>query len=73
MTVTETAPLESAIDLMESRNIKRLPVMRGDRVVGIVTRANLMRALATALRRRHHVANESDNKIRARIVANLAK
>ena len=45
-TVTEDAPLEQVVRLMEDHRIKRVPVMRGREVVGIVTRANLMRAVA---------------------------
>jgi len=35
---------------MERRRIKRLPVMRAGRMVGIVSRANLMHALASLAR-----------------------
>jgi CBS domain-containing protein len=45
-TVSEEAPLADIVALMEKRRIKRLPVMRGDELVGIVSRANLLRALA---------------------------
>ncbi len=43
---TEDMSLANAVDLMECRRIKRLPVLRAGRVVGIVARANLLRALA---------------------------
>lgn len=46
VTVTEDALLEEVVALMEKRRIKRLPVMRGDSVVGILSRANLLHALA---------------------------
>lgn len=45
-TVTEDASLEEVVSLMEKRQVKRLPVVRGDKVVGIVSRRNLVRALA---------------------------
>jgi signal-transduction protein with cAMP-binding, CBS, and nucleotidyltransferase domain len=32
---------------MEKRHIKRLPVVRGKQVVGIVSRANLLQALVS--------------------------
>ena len=44
ITVTEHTPLREAVDLMERRGIKRLPVLRDAKVVGIVSRANLLRA-----------------------------
>lgn len=46
VSVTEETPLDEVIALMESRKIKRVPVVRGDKVVGIVSRANLLHALA---------------------------
>ena len=46
VTVTEDTPLEEVVSLMEKRRIKRLPVIKGDRVVGIISRANLLYALA---------------------------
>ena len=35
---------------MERASVKRVPVLRGSKLVGIITRANLMRALASAAR-----------------------
>src|SRR5262249_22514747 len=35
------------VQIMERRRIKRLPVVRGEQVVGIVSRANLLHALAS--------------------------
>ena len=49
-TVTENAALEDIVQLMEHNNIKRLPVMRGDQLVGIVTRSNLLQAVAELAR-----------------------
>jgi CBS domain-containing protein len=45
-TVSEDAPLDQVVELMEKHRIKRLPVMRGETLVGIVTRQNLLRAVA---------------------------
>ena len=45
--VTEATPLHEVAHLMEHRNIKRLPVVRADKLVGIISRANLLRALAS--------------------------
>jgi acetoin utilization protein AcuB len=43
-TVTPETSLESALTLMRSRHIRRLPVLQQGRVVGIVTWTDLMRA-----------------------------
>jgi predicted transcriptional regulator len=45
-TVTEDATLEDIVEFMERKNIKRLPVMRGEKLVGIVSRSNLLQAVA---------------------------
>jgi CBS domain-containing protein len=45
-TVAEVTPLADIADLLEKRRIKRVPVMRHGKVVGIVSRANIIRALA---------------------------
>src|SRR5215470_13084776 len=45
-TVTEEAQLGDIVTLMEKYRIKRVPVVRDGRVVGIVSRANLLRVLA---------------------------
>lgn len=44
--VTEEAPLRQVVDLMERNHVKRVPVLRGRKPVGMITRANLLRALA---------------------------
>jgi CBS domain-containing protein len=49
-TVGEDDSLESVVELMERRHVKRLPVIRDGRMVGIVSRANLMHALASLSR-----------------------
>jgi CBS domain-containing protein len=46
-TVPPDAPLEQVVRLMERHNIKRVPVVDNGKVVGIVTRANLLHAVAS--------------------------
>jgi CBS domain-containing protein len=50
ITVAETAELNEIADLLETNRIRRLPVVRDGKVVGIVSRADLVRALASTLR-----------------------
>jgi CBS domain-containing protein len=47
MTVTPDTSIKAVAELMEIRQIKRVPVVDADRVVGIVSRANLVQALAS--------------------------
>jgi CBS domain-containing protein len=70
-TVTEDDALETVVELMERHHVKRLPVLRGGRLVGIVSRANLMDAL-TQLVRASHGSAPDDGTIRDRILTALA-
>lgn len=45
--VNEDTPLEEIVRVMERHRVKRLLVLRGNKLIGIVTRANLLHALAS--------------------------
>lgn len=47
-TTTEDTPIDEALTAMTAHDIGRLPVMRGEELVGIVTRADLLRVLYAA-------------------------
>jgi CBS-domain-containing membrane protein len=47
VTATEDASLGEIATLLERHGIKRVPIVRGDKVVGIVSRANLLQAFAS--------------------------
>jgi CBS domain-containing protein len=49
ITVTEDMPARDVAHLMYTRNIKRVPVVRDGKLVGIVARSDLVRALALRL------------------------
>lgn len=69
VTITEDTALAEIVDLMERNNVKRLPVVRGDKVVGIVSRAgtNLVQAVA-GLARVVPDPTADDDHIRGRII-----
>ncbi len=69
--VEEATPLADVVELMRRRRIKRVPALRGEKIVGIVSRADLMRVLAEALR--SPAEAPGDHEIRARIEAELAR
>ncbi len=71
-TVTEDTPLADVVKIMESRQVKRLPVVRDDKIVGIVSRANLLRALVS-IARDTKPTNATDASIRQHLLAELAK
>jgi CBS domain-containing protein len=71
-TVPEHAALNDALDSMERYHVKRVPVMRGRRMIGIVTRSNLLRAIA-GLARATRPVSANDATIRENLVAELKK
>jgi CBS domain-containing protein len=72
ITVSEDATLEEIVNAMETNGVKRLPVMRGDRLVGIVSRANLLQAVAS-LAREIPDPTADDDHIRSRVIASIEK
>jgi CBS-domain-containing membrane protein len=70
LSVAADAPLTDIVALMEEHRVKRVPVLDGDRVVGVVSRADLLRALAVVARERHETAAD-DRTIRAHILDTL--
>jgi len=68
----ENDSLEKVVQLMERKHIKRLPVVRDGRMVGIVSRANLMHALA-GLAREVQPQPGPDWSIRNQILAALGQ
>ncbi len=44
LTVEEDASLNTVVGLMASKNLKRLPVVNGENLVGIITRKDLVKA-----------------------------
>lgn len=67
LTISEDTNLDQIVRLMERNDIKRLPVTRGDRVVGIVSRSNLLQAVAS-LARQIPDPTADDDHIRNRII-----
>jgi len=49
VSVSEQTPLAEVVALMDSRAIKRVPVLRNGQLVGIISRADLLRALQRLL------------------------
>jgi len=72
VTVAEDETLEKIVTSMETNGVKRLPVMRGNKLVGIVSRANLLQAVAS-LAREIPDPTADDDHIRSRVIAALEK
>jgi CBS domain-containing protein len=64
------ASVADIVALMEKRKVKRVPILRGAELVGIVSRADVVRAVA-AKRGGARTESPGDEAIRARIAAEL--
>jgi CBS domain-containing protein len=73
VTVTEETNLADVATLLETNRVKRVPVIRDGKVVGIISRANLVRALSATMATPPAGAGEDDRAIRTRLLAELAK
>lgn len=72
ITVEEDTPLHEIAHIFESRHIKRVPVLRDGKVVGLVSRANLIQALAST-GAAEAPASVGDGTIREKLSEDLAK
>jgi CBS domain-containing protein len=70
--VAPDAPLADVVDIMERRHIKRVPVVKDGALVGMVSRADLLAALAHALDEPQG-PTAGDDDIRERVTAEIAK
>src|SRR4051794_27463825 len=77
LSVAPDDPVADIIELMERRRIKRVPVIAQGidqgRLVGIISRANLVRALVRNLPRGDDPHPTSDREIRDRILNEIAR
>lgn len=70
-TVEETTPVGEIARLLERKRIKRAPVLRDGKVVGIISRSNLLQALAHADAASIPPRSIADDELRARVAAAL--
>jgi CBS domain-containing protein len=71
-TITPETPLEEVVRLMERHRVKRLPVVQDGKLVGIVSRADLLHTLGSAARDLKPATGD-DATIREQIIAECAK
>jgi CBS domain-containing protein len=67
LSIAEDSALEDVVAMMESNRIKRLPVTAGGKVVGVVSRSDLLRALIGRARTAEPLATD-DRTIRTAIL-----
>src|SRR5262249_741785 len=66
-------PLRHIAALLEKNGIKRVPIVSNGKLVGIVSRANLVQALASARKEIKAAAATSDRMIREELLSRLRK
>jgi CBS domain-containing protein len=71
VSVSEDMSVAEVAALFDSRRIRRLPVLKAGAVVGIVSRADFVRALVARAKTRHDERSTSDEAIRTALLAEL--
>lgn len=71
LTATPDTPIGSIAALLEKNRIKRVPIVKGGNLVGIVSRANLLQALAAMNKNLGEIGAPEDAGIRDAIIARL--
>jgi len=73
VTVAEDTELSEVAALLEAKRIKRVPVMRDGKIVGIISRANIVRAVGATKGAAPREGEGDDRSIRARLLAELGR
>jgi CBS domain-containing protein len=71
--VSPDTPVAEIANLLESRRIKRVPVLQDGALVGIVSRANLVQALASSAGLIRPTTPPIDDAIKGRLAAELER
>ena len=72
VTAAEDTPLVEIAELLEKRRVKRVPIVRGGEVVGVVSRSDVLRAVASGAAATGVAVESDDRAIREAILAELA-
>ncbi|MCB1522414.1 MAG: CBS domain-containing protein [Hyphomicrobiaceae bacterium] len=73
LTIGEDATLSEIAQVLEQNRIKRVPVVEAGKLVGIVSRANLVQAIASSDRQSRGSTSADDGKIREELTRELTK
>lgn len=71
VSVAEDTELADVAALLEAKRIKRVPVIRDGKVVGIISRANIVRAVGATKGAPVRAEEDDDRSIRARLLSEL--
>jgi len=71
ITLPEDAPLADVVKTLQANHIRRVPIVRGTKPVGMVSRADIMRALAARPEGSHGPTSRDDDMIRYHVIETL--
>jgi predicted transcriptional regulator len=72
ITANPDTPLGDIAAMLERNRIKRVPIVEGSKLVGLVSRANILQALASATKKLSSLASPDDTELRKKVVSRLA-
>jgi CBS domain-containing protein len=73
LTVSPETPLGEIASVLEKNGIKRVPVVKDGKLVGIVSRANLLQAIATIGKTIKPAVTVNDATLREKVIAQLCR
>lgn len=71
VTISEDMAVSNVARLLETEHIKRAPVVRDGKLVGIVSRADILRGLAARSERDENPGSPTDNALRTQILERI--
>ena len=72
LTAKPDTPVGDIAGLLERNQIKRVPIVEGGKLVGIVSRANILQALSSATRKLPSLMTADDSELRKKVVSQMA-
>jgi len=72
ITANPDTPLGDIAAMLERNRVKRVPIVEGSKIVGIVSRANILQALASASKKLPSLISADDSELRKKVIARLA-
>ena len=72
ITAKPNTPLGDIAAMLERNRIKRVPIVEGGKLVGLVSRANILQALASATKKLSSLTTANDSELRKKVQSRLA-
>jgi CBS domain-containing protein len=72
ITAKPDTPLGDIASMLERNRIKRVPIVEGGKLVGLVSRANILQALASATKKLSSLTTATDSELRKKVQSRLA-